>query len=113
MPTPELDESAVAVLRSSTGYLERHAHPALRGRDIFRRRYFGQTQQTLLINETTARSMWPGEDPIGKRVSSAGLIVHGGTVVGVVAGVHHSGSTSLPPCSSTSRMRNGRSPIPT
>jgi len=43
----------------------------------------------IVINETMARTFWPGEDPIGRRMRMGG----GGplTVVGVVRDVHHLG----------------------
>jgi len=91
---PELDESAERFC-VSPGYLDAMRIRLLRGRDISDGDT-STTQQTLLINETTARSMWPGEDPIGKRVKLGGLDRPWWTVVGVVAGVHHSGLDIAP-----------------
>ena len=40
-----------------------------------------------MINETLARTLWPGQDPIGKTVLQDG----GRRVIGVVGDVHHGG----------------------
>jgi putative ABC transport system permease protein len=91
---PELDESAERFC-ISPGYLEAMRIRLLRGRDISGSDT-STTQQTLLINETAARSMWPGEDPIGKRVKLGGVDLPWWTVAGVVADVHHSGLDIAP-----------------
>jgi predicted lysophospholipase L1 biosynthesis ABC-type transport system permease subunit len=44
----------------------------------------------VVINETAARRLWPGEDPIGKRVRLSDIYDgNGGEVVGVVADVRY------------------------
>ncbi len=91
---PELDESADRFC-ISPGYLNAMSIRLLRGRDISESDS-PASQQTLLINETTARRMWPGEDPIGKRVKLGGLDRPWWTVNGVVADVHHSGLDIAP-----------------
>ncbi len=91
---PELDESAERFC-VSPGYLDVMRIRLLSGRDISDRDTW-TTQQTLLISATTARTMWPGEDPIGKRVKLGGLDRPWWTVVGVVADVHHSGLDIAP-----------------
>jgi predicted permease len=91
---PELDESAERFC-VSPGYLDAMRIRLVRGRDISLSD-ISTTQQTVLINETTARSMWPGEDPIGKRVKLGGVDLPWWTVVGVVADVHHSGLDIAP-----------------
>lgn len=91
---PELDESAERFC-VSPGYLDVMRIRLLRGRDISESDT-STAQQALLIGETTARSMWPGEDPIGKRVKLGGLDRPWWTVAGVVADVHHSGLDIAP-----------------
>ena len=91
---PELDESAERFC-VSPGYLDAMRIRLLRGRDISERDT-ATTQQAILINETAARSMWPGEDPIGKRVKLGGLDQPWWTVAGVVADIHHSGLDVAP-----------------
>jgi putative ABC transport system permease protein len=71
------------------------------GQRILQGRAFEQTDRAggppvTVINETMARVMWPGEDPIGKRVHSAhpsGLT----TVIGVAADVRAWGPGQPPP----------------
>ncbi|HEV1995914.1 MAG TPA: ABC transporter permease [Candidatus Acidoferrum sp.] len=91
---PELDESAERFC-VSPGYLDAMRIRLLRGRDISESDS-STAQQTLLISETTARSMWPGEDPIGKRVKLGGVDLPWWTVAGVVADVHHDGLDIAP-----------------
>jgi putative ABC transport system permease protein len=91
---PELDESAERFC-VSPGYLDAMRIRLLRGRDISESDT-ATTQQAILINETAARSMWPGEDPIGKRVKLGGLDQPWWTVAGVVADIHHSGLDVAP-----------------
>jgi putative ABC transport system permease protein len=50
----------------------------------------------IVINETTARHMWPGEDPVGKRVKVGGLDHPWLTAIGVVGDVHHVGLDAAP-----------------
>ncbi len=73
--------------------------PLLRGR-FFSQRDNRDSPPTILINETMARRYWPGEDPIGARVTpgfpgsgTAEVLGTGGTaeVVGFVGDVRPSG----------------------
>ncbi len=91
---PELDESAERFC-VSPGYLDAMRIRLLRGRDISESDT-ATAQQAILINETAARSMWPAEDPIGKRVKLGGLDQPWWTVAGVVADIHHSGLDVAP-----------------
>ena len=45
------------------------------------------SEPVVVVNETLARTLWPGQDPIGKIMTQDG----GRRVVGVVADVHHGG----------------------
>lgn len=75
------------------GYLRTMGIPLLRGRDIDERDADG-APRVVLVNETLARTIWPNEDPIGRKL-------HFGTelkvpVIGVVGDIHQSG-LDVPP----------------
>jgi len=91
---PEEDPSAERYC-ITPGFLDTMRIPLLRGRDISPSDT-STTQQVVLINETTARRRWPGEDPIGKRVKLGGLDKPWWTVVGVAGDVHHVGLDAAP-----------------
>ena len=91
---PEEDPSAERYC-ITPGFLETMHIPLLRGRDISSADT-ASTLQVLLISETTAHRMWPGEDPIGKRVKLGGLEKPWWTVVGVTGDVHHVGLGTAP-----------------
>jgi putative ABC transport system permease protein len=91
---PEEDPSAERYC-ITPGFLETMRIPLLRGRDISPADT-ATAPQVLLIGETTARRMWPGEDPIGKRVKLGGVDNPWWTVVGVTGDVHHVGLDADP-----------------
>jgi len=68
----------------SNGYFEAMGIPLLAGRD-FTERDTPTSEKVIIINETLARRLWPGQDPIGKKITQDG----GCRVVGVVGGVRH------------------------
>jgi predicted permease len=68
----------------SEGYFQAMGVPLKEGRDFSARDDKGSLPVTIL-NESCARTLWPGHDPIGKVVSIDG----DRTVVGVVGDVHH------------------------
>jgi putative ABC transport system permease protein len=84
---PALDPSAERYVISD-GYLAAMGIALLRGRDISRRDGQG-SEQVMLVNETTAREIWPGEDPIGQHVHVGDAKAPPRTVVGIVSDVHH------------------------
>jgi putative ABC transport system permease protein len=47
------------------------------------------TPRVIVVSETTARQVWPGQDPIGKRVRMPGVKGEWYTVVGIVGDVRH------------------------
>jgi predicted permease len=49
------------------------------------------TEPVVMVNETMARTLWPGQEAVGQMVTQDG----GRRVVGVVADVHHGGPESL------------------
>jgi predicted permease len=68
-PKPRPGESPSAVYRIvMPGYFQTMRLPLLRGRDITGNDD-ARAPGVAIINERTAKTYWPGEDPIGKRVS--------------------------------------------
>ena len=70
----------------SPGYLRAMGMHLVGGRDISWEDN-PKSQKVVLINETVARRLWPGEDPIGRIAQVSGSDVQ---VIGVVADVHES-----------------------
>ena len=70
----------------SDGYPEAMGIPLKAGRDISDRDT-RTSAQVIVINESMARAMWPGQDPLGKIV--VGPCAPERTVVGVVGDVRH------------------------
>ena len=68
----------------SDGYLNAMGIPLRAGRD-FTERDTPSTEPVILINETLARTLWPGQNPIGQIVDQD----NGRRVVGVVGDVRH------------------------
>jgi putative ABC transport system permease protein len=91
---PELDESAERYC-TTPGFLAALRIPLLRGRDIAPTDT-SDSPGVILINETTAKRIWPTEDPLGKRVKVGGLDHPWLTVIGVVGDVHHAGLDAAP-----------------
>ncbi len=85
------DESRVGYAEyriASEGYFRAMGIPLLRGR-LFDERDRGDAPQAAVISESLARTRWPAEDPIGKRVQYANMdgdfrVL---TIVGVVGDV--------------------------
>jgi predicted permease len=72
----------------SDGYLKAMGMTLKKGRDFNERDTTPGATPVMMINETLARRLWPGEDPIGKLI--VGDCVKGDReVVGVVGDVHH------------------------
>jgi putative ABC transport system permease protein len=82
---PPADRYAV-----SPGYLEAMGIPLRRGRSIDDRDAAG-APLVVLVNETLARRIWPGEDPIGKFIRVGGPEAPWRMVVGVAGDVRHTG----------------------
>jgi predicted permease len=78
----ELADTFVYVV--SPGYLKSIGMRLLKGRDI-RWEDNDKTQAVVVINETIARHLWPGEDPVGRIAEVGGADAQ---VIGVVADVH-------------------------
>jgi predicted permease len=70
----------------SDGYPAAMGIPVLAGRDISERDD-GSSEPVIVINQTMARALWPGQDPLGKIVLNACSPER--RVVGVVGDVRH------------------------
>jgi predicted permease len=75
------------VRMAGPGYLRTMGIPLRRGRDVEERDVQG-APMVVVINETLARMVWPGQDPIGRRLR---LGEHFVPVIGVVGDIHQSG----------------------
>jgi len=53
---------------------------------ILQKEISGLAEKTVIINENLARLLWPGKDPLGRKIA----VIGGSTVIGVVANVRHS-----------------------
>jgi len=75
-------ESFVRVV--SDGYFEAAGIPLLSGR-VLTARDRASSERVVVVNETMARTLWPGQNPLGQMITTDG----GRTVIGVVADVRH------------------------
>ena len=85
---PEID-----FRRASTGYFQAMGIPLLSGRLVTEEDVTNHTY-SVLINEAMAKRFWPGEDPVGKLITTAtstGQQTQWQTIVGVVGNVRHLG----------------------
>ena len=85
---PEID-----FRRASTAYFQTMGIPLLSGR-LVTEQDVANNSGFVLINEAMAKRFWPGEDPVGKRISTAvssGQQTAWQTIVGVVGNVRHLG----------------------
>jgi putative ABC transport system permease protein len=85
---PEID-----FRRASTGYFQTMGIPLLSGRLVTEQDVTNNTA-SVLINEAMAKRFWPGEDPVGRRISTAnstGQQTQWQTIAGVVGSVRHLG----------------------
>jgi putative ABC transport system permease protein len=79
----------------SPDYFKAVGVPLLRGR-AFDNRDTKDSPLGVVVNETMARTIWPGEDPVGKRVSAHPIRPGWVPVIGVVADVKNMGLTQPP-----------------
>jgi predicted permease len=68
----------------SDGYFEAAGIPLRLGRE-FTERDRASSERVVVVNETLARTLWPGRNPVGQMITTDG----GRSVVGVVADVRH------------------------
>ncbi len=68
----------------SDGYFEAVGIPLRSGRE-FTQRDRASSERVVVVNETLARTLWPGRNPLGQTITQDG----GRQVIGVVADVRH------------------------
>ena len=86
------NESPLVEFRAvNEDYFQTSGIPLLRGR-VFSKAEHDDTQPVVVINDAMARQIWPGEDPIGKRVMDETKA----TVIGVVGNVKNYGLLQKP-----------------
>jgi putative ABC transport system permease protein len=79
----------IGVNPASPEYFQTLGIPLIKGRTFTDRDRDGQPP-VVVINETAARRLWPGEDPIGKRIRLTDIYGgNGAEVVGVVGDVRY------------------------
>ncbi|HEX5077422.1 MAG TPA: ABC transporter permease [Gemmatimonadaceae bacterium] len=74
------------------GYFPAMGIPVRRGRD-FSRHDDKSNPSVAIVSEAFARKYWPGQDPLGKRISVLADSMSMTTVIGVVADVRHNPNT--------------------
>lgn len=90
-PPPAVGEEPGADIRFVTGdYYRAMGIPLLRGR-VFDARDTETSPDVFVINEAFAKEHFPGEDPIGKRISTEWFQVRSGEIVGVVGDIRELG----------------------
>ena len=95
-PTPPPGEAPRAVYRVITpGYVRAMQLPLTRGRDFTERDTVG-APGVVIINEALARKLWPGQDPLGKRIRVEDGGPNPRAVVGVVKDARQRDWTATP-----------------
>lgn len=84
---PARDGLTMSVRRVSDGYFSTVGMPLLKGRPILESDSAG-AEGVVVINELAAAGLWPGQDPIGKRLLRLGR--NPKTVVGLISTFRHS-----------------------
>jgi putative ABC transport system permease protein len=98
-PRPAGSEISVDLYITTPGYLTVMEIPLLSGRALTAQDT-GEAPGVALINETMARSLWPHEDPLGKRIKFPGSERYPQqwrSIVGVVGDVHQYALDRQPP----------------
>lgn len=111
-PTPS-DAPLARYQVVSDGYFGTMGIPLIQGRE-FNGFDTGESQQVVIVNKQLASSMWPGEDPIGKRLT-VGVPLKGeqpdwAKVVGVVGNVRQATLSGDPGMAMYQAFSQGPSP---
>jgi predicted permease len=85
-PRPVTADEGLLIV--SPGYFRALGIPLLRGRDFDERDEDGKAPPALIVSQSLAHQLWPGEEAVGKRLRDGKLEL---AVVGVVADVHGRG----------------------
>ena len=85
-PRKESELPVVAVRLPSPGYFRTARIPLQSGRDFTDGDGFGQPR-VVIVSERTAQRFWPGENPLGKRLTLTMMTKEAAEVVGVVSEV--------------------------
>ena len=84
---PRLSTGGPSISAVSDDYFETVGTPILRGR-AFRRGEGAESERVTIVSETMARTVWPGEEAIGKCLIAMVDTLPCATVVGVAADTH-------------------------
>ena len=88
-PVTPGSQPSIGILWASPTYLQTMKIPLLKGR-WFTTADRAESPKVLVVNETAARMFWPGEDPVGHRISAGqGGYSGGAEVIGVVGDVRY------------------------
>ena len=79
----ERDVKFVQVFRVAPGYFSTMGIELLRGRDFTEPESESVPEQAVILNDTLAQQLWPGENPVGKRIVLQGAKAPS-EVVGIV-----------------------------
>jgi predicted permease len=90
---PDFDNCDPVVLQrvAFPRYFETMAIPMVAGRSFTERDGMNDGSRSVIVNENFAKRFWPGENPIGKRISHRYPNAPWMTVVGVAKDVRHYG----------------------
>ena len=85
-------------LSATPDYFKAMRIPLMRGRRVYRRTIGANAPRVAIISESTAAALFPGQDPIGKRIKAASFSTDPKpepsawrTIVGVVGNVRYRG----------------------
>ena len=84
------DQPEVAVRVITPGYMRALRIPLIRGRDLTEADT-ADAQHVIVISQAMAKRFWPGQDPIGRRLTLTFFPATVRTIVGVVADVKQDG----------------------
>jgi putative ABC transport system permease protein len=93
---PGSDKNYTADIRvSSPAYFRSMGIPLLKGRNFIEQDAQGSVQVTV-VNEILARTVFPGQDPIGKYILDFGPAKDKLQIIGVIGNVRHEGLETAP-----------------
>jgi putative ABC transport system permease protein len=94
-PDPPGNQPLIGIHAVNADYFRAMGIRLLKGRAFTERDVEG-TPPVTIVSETTARRLWPGEDPVGKRLKYVGPDTPWSEVVGVVGDVKYDGLNGPP-----------------